>query len=654
MNHKKKIGSPQFGAARTTNRRQFGKRVAAGLMVAAHGPSFSQEAPAGSEDLEVDYIVVGAGAGGGPVAARLAKAGYTVALLEAGIDPMGSEATQIDPNAPLFYQVPAFLAAADEYHQMSWDFYVKHYSDEARQQKDSKHVQGKGILYPRGSCLGGSSAHNSMIFMYPHDKDWDDIARTTGDPSWSSRNMRKYFTRIENCSYCQPGAPGRGSSGYITSTMADEQAETLAPQLRDIATAGAARPFSALWGNAMRDANHPLVALGDEGAFRTPMHATKRVRISLREHLVQTQQSHPDRLFIITGALASKIILDGRKATGVEYLSGGPGLYEAHKKYDPALVPAKARVMARKEVIISAGVFNTPQLLKLSGLGPASELHALQIPVVADLPGIGANLQDRYEIGVSVELKNGVDLYTRCQPFQAGDPCMAAYESGQWNGAVGTFYGPYAHNAVYGYRSSRSRITLPVPDIFHLGFAIPFHGFYPGFSNFPLGRHWTWLVIKARTRNNAGTVTLRSVDPRQMPEINFRHFDEGADKAGVDLDALVQGVKQARRFLALPQASRHIARELTPSAAYKTDDQLREYIKNEAWGHHASCTAKMGARADPMAVVDSRFRVYGVQGLRVVDACVFPRTPGFFPVAAVMMIGEKAAEAILEDATAQR
>jgi choline dehydrogenase len=149
-------------------------------------------------------------------------------------------------------------------------------------------------------------------------------------------------------------------------------------------------------------------------------------------------------------------------------------------------------------------------------------------------------------------------------------------------------------------------------------------------------------------------VKLRSTNPRQMPEINFHYFQEGSDSSGDDLRAVVEGVKLARGFNREPSASQHIASETFPGPGYQTDDELKGYIRDQAWGHHASCTAKIGSRHDRMAVLDSRFRVRGVESLRVVDACAFPRVPGFFPVAAIFMIGEKAGDVILEDAEDDR
>jgi choline dehydrogenase len=634
------------------SRRQFTRGLLAASLAAAVKP-FSPSWGASDSSILFDYIVVGSGAGGGPVAARLANEGYKVALLEAGLDALGPEANGIDPSTGIIYQVPAFAGIAFEDPLLSWAFFVKHYGDPVQQARDSKFVPGKGIVYPRGSTLGGSTAHDLMIWVYPHDDDWEAIAETTGDPSWRPHHMREIFERVERCDYCQQ-EEGHGFNGYMPASLFDRQIFDLYPVLRDMAEAGATLPSSFYKGNTNLDINNPLVARGDFGAFNAPMNVATQVRISLREHLVATQQAHPDRLFFITGALASKILMDGKRVFGVEFLQG-VNLYEADTLYNPSFVPSTHRIYARREVILSAGVFNTPQLLKLSGIGPASELTPLGINVVADLPGVGRNLQDRYEITVNVQLNEGIELYTRCTPGSPTDPCIVAWQTGQWQPLPGQkvnfpFYGPYANNINYAFRIAKSNPARKLPDLFIAGQATPFDGFFPGVSKLPFGHTWTWLVLKAHTNNTAGTVTLRSTDPRRMPEINFHYFQEGNDASGDDLKAVVHGLKLARSYVNEPQAAKHVAAELHPGNQIQTDQDLSNYIRDQAWGHHASCTAKIGADNDPMAVLDSSFRVRGVKRLRVVDASALPHIPGFFPVASIIIIGEKAGDVILEHA----
>ncbi|MBI4420259.1 MAG: hypothetical protein HY560_05490, partial [Gemmatimonadetes bacterium] len=209
--------------------------------------------------------------------------------------------------------------------------------------------------------------------------------------------------------------------------------------------------------------------------------------------------------------------------------------------------------------------------------------------------------------------------------------------------------GPYAANGAVFSVVKRSSRAQQDPDLFIFSGVGDFRGYRPGYSKdlFRTNNHFTWCVLKAHTRNRGGRVSLRSADPFDAPLIDFHYFHEGTDSAGEDLEAVCDGVEFAR-VLGSHLGDR--AAEECPGPAVATRDQLREWVKNEAWGHHASCSCPIGPDSDPMAVLDSRFRVRGTQGLRVVDASVFPRIPGYFIVTAIYMISEKATVAILEDA----
>jgi choline dehydrogenase len=211
--------------------------------------------------------------------------------------------------------------------------------------------------------------------------------------------------------------------------------------------------------------------------------------------------------------------------------------------------------------------------------------------------------------------------------------------------------GVYASNGGALVVIKKSRLTRSVPDLFCLGLLAQFKGYFPGYSNLiPRDHNYlSWVVLKAHTINNAGTVTLRSADPRDTPEINFRYFEEGNDTNAEDLTSVVEGVKFVRAMTAELKRRKLIVEEELPGDAVQTDDELREFVRNNAWGHHASCTCPIGPK-ETGGVLGSDFRVHGTQGLRVVDASVFPRIPGFFIVSAIYMIGEKAADAILADA----
>ena len=197
-------------------------------------------------------------------------------------------------------------------------------------------------------------------------------------------------------------------------------------------------------------------------------------------------------------------------------------------------------------------------------------------------------------------------------------------------------------------RSARER---PLPDLFCVAYLGRFQGYFPNYSHlFAKNLNYlTWAVLKAHTNNRAGQVTLRSADPLDMPQVDFHYFEEGTPDHDQDLDSVVEGIQFVRR-LAKPLIHQGlIAEEELPGEQVVTLEQLREFVRSHAWGHHASCSCAIGPR-DQGGVLDSEFRVYGTEGLRVVDASVFPRIPGFFIVSAVYMVGEKAADVILGDA----
>jgi choline dehydrogenase-like flavoprotein len=194
----------------------------------------------------------------------------------------------------------------------------------------------------------------------------------------------------------------------------------------------------------------------------------------------------------------------------------------------------------------------------------------------------------------------------------------------------------------------RSSPRRRLPDLFCFAMLGQFRGYFPNYSaSFPKSLNYlSWAVLKAHTRNRAGEVTLRSADPRDMPDVNFHYFEEGSTGADEDLDAVVDGVQFVREMAAGLKRHGLLAEEELPGEHVQTEDELRNFIRNHAWGHHASCTCPIGPR-ERDGVLTGDFRVHGTEGLRVADASVFPRIPGFFIVSSVYMIGEKAADAIL-------
>ena len=210
--------------------------------------------------------------------------------------------------------------------------------------------------------------------------------------------------------------------------------------------------------------------------------------------------------------------------------------------------------------------------------------------------------------------------------------------------------GMYVSNGAALAVSLRSQSHLRVPDLFCMGLLAKFEGYFPGYSRVIAQHHdyLTWAILKAHTNNRAGEVTLRSADPRDTPLVNFHYFEEGSDTMGEDLKAVVTALRFVRRTTQEPRERGLIAREELPGESVQTDEQFADYVRDNAWGHHASCSCAIGPR-EANGVLDSRLRVHGVERLRVVDASVFPRIPGFFIVGAVYMVAEKAADMILED-----
>jgi choline dehydrogenase-like flavoprotein len=317
----------------------------------------------------------------------------------------------------------------------------------------------------------------------------------------------------------------------------------------------------------------------------------------------------------------------------VEYLKG-ERLYQAHAH--PSTAPGERRTArATREVILAGGAFNTPQLLMLSGIGPRDELVKHGIAVRVDLPGVGRNLQDRYEMGVVNRMKKDWQALEGAS-FTSADSQYAMWKKGE---------GVYITNGAVLAVIKKSAPARPLPDLFCFALVGKFRGYEPDYSKSIIDHHnyLTWAVLKAHTQNTGGFVALRSSDPRDTPEINFRYFEEGTNDWKQDVDSVVDGIEFVR---AINGQVRHLfEEEESPSAGERRD--LEQFVRDNAWGHHASCTCKIGRADDRLAVLDGNFRVYGTEGLRVVDASVFPRIPGFFIVTSVYMVGEKAADVIL-------
>ncbi len=670
-----------------------------------------------SETAKYDYIVVGSGAGGGPLAARLAERGFRVLVLEAG----GNQAAPPRGPAHEVTQVPVLHGAASEHPALSWQFFVDHYDTpptgpDPKRVQDPNHRGFNKIFYPRAAALGGCTVHNAMITIAGPDSDWDDLADFLNDDSWRGSRMRAYFRRLEfnhysllptklpttwwgkawdNVKWLLGFDPdhARGEHGFegwlhtsytdLAPGFRDKQLlKMLKAALRQAKLTGLERAGTLasrfLTGRAWQslDPNHartqaespeglaliPLAVCGR----RTTIHQSsdkpdvqRGRRSGPRERLLDVQQKHPDRLHIWTDCLVTKVLFDTSdppRAIGVEYLQG-QHLYRAH--HEPSeleVAPQQVHVGEQGEVILCGGTFNTPQLLMLSGIGDKEQLKKFKLPLRVDSPGVGQNLQDRYEVTVISEMKQDFALLKDATSRLPASPDAPDPHLRQWR-ETGT--GIYAGNGAVLSIFKRSRPDLAKPDLYIFGVVAPFKGYELGYSNVGDQHNmFTWTILKSHTNNHDGQVRLQSADPRDVPAINFHYFNETSlpnrGDEDPDLAAIVEGVKFVRGIA--EHAKAVVKGEYHPKQTENVSDndvQVRNWIRRVAWGHHACGTCRMGPDGDPQAVLDQRFRVRGVAGLRVVDASIFPTIPGYFIVTNIYMASEKAAEVIVADREAQ-
>ncbi|KAF2735964.1 choline dehydrogenase [Polyplosphaeria fusca] len=584
---------------------------------------------------EYDYIVVGSGPGGGPLAANLARANYSVLLIEAGDQSTQGASGQYPP-------------------QITWDFFVKHYSDEKKNLMNNhvvwKTTQGRywvgkgsdtppsgskylGIYYPRGSSVGGSSMINAMCTWLPSNSDWDYIANITGDASWSSSKMRDYFVRIEKNNYLPKGTAGHGFDGYFQ-TMLNKPTSMGQPVLGIVQAIAQNFSKSTVQSDLLAMMGGDANFLDPQRDFTTgiwglPMHQRANgQRYSSRDYIVETiNQKYP--LTLSTNSLATRVLFSNGtscggqpRATGIEYLSG-KSLYKADARYTESNKGTLKTATARKEVIISGGAFNTPQILMLSGIGPKDQLTQFKIPVLVDSPGVGSNMQDNQEMPIIGKITSA--------------------QSGGFVQPILMMKTPFSPDG------ERDMFVMQGP-----GFA--FRGFWPSNqTNAALPQDGPGVygisMVKAHPQNRAGYVKLVSADPQDAPEINFMLYEQGKD---VDMGAMKSTIAWARKIYANAKGATVQAVEppcpAGPDAQGGCGSADEEWITGQTFGHHPTSTAAIGKEGDRMAVLDSRYRVRGVRGLRVVDASVFPRIPGVFPVVSTFMISEKASDVLKEDA----
>ncbi|KAI2472926.1 choline dehydrogenase [Annulohypoxylon bovei var. microspora] len=674
-----------------------------------NGPQLPADPP---KNKTYEYIIVGSGAGGSPLAARLALAGHSVLLVEAGGD----------YGAIREVEVPSLYIGASERNELNWGYFVRHYTNETQTKRDRKLTyltpddefysgvtppEGSKMLgnyYPRVGGLGGCTQHLALLAVLPANNDWDYIKNLTGDQNWDAQNMRGYFKMLENNQYLsakEDVTKAHGFSGWLSTTI--EPMGLFTPDIKmDSIFLSAASAMGLQTGGLLKSiqqavgsAAAKLLAydINNNSPDRDSTDTLSRIPLSInspdwkrsspRDLVYQiatatnADGSKKYALDVALHTLATKVVFDTTgskpKATGIEYLYG-ESLYRADPRSNSTGdTGTPGSVAASREVIVAGGTFNTPQLLKLSGVGPASELSAHKILVVKDLPGVGGNLQDRYEVGVSAAAPQNFTLFSNCTFIStADDPCYAAWAQrtrarapvdGNGSAPAVLARGPYATNGLAAGLWARSSVAGPDHDLWIGGVPGLFQGYFPGMSRTVITpaskNYFSWLVLKAHSRNAAGSVNLTSADARDTPSITFRSFGEGGAGAEVDgemdLRAAVEGLKWGIRVFdgvrAFGEGEGAGALErVWPPPSVRSDAQVEQWVRDEAWGHHASCTCPIGADDDPMAVLDGQLRVRGVSGLRVVDASAFPKIPGTFPALAIYMLAYKVAEDILADA----
>ncbi|KAH7014386.1 uncharacterized protein B0I36DRAFT_299277 [Microdochium trichocladiopsis] len=633
-----------------------------------------------------DYIVVGSGPGGGVVASNLALAGHSVMLIEAGSD----------DSANLGTVLPALQYPADP--ALKWSFFVQHHTDPEVEKKNrllvwtlpsgdywvgsaDKAPQGaelNGIWYPRGASLGGSALVNAMASVLPNDADWSEIAAITGDRTWGPKHMRDIFVRVERNRYLRgnESRAGHGFDGFMDIGSGDSDFYKTQPGrlalLGQLASdlAGEKLSEEQVLAQLERDGNY-LGASRDTavGSFGLPNHNNNAGRRWSPRDLVLETVGAGHRLKLQLESLATKILFDhtaaAPRAVGVEFLEG-KGVYKGTWQYAKRPPPQGVlkRAYARKEVIVSGGAFNTPQLLQLSGVGDAKHLKSLGIKVVADLPGVGRNLRDNQELPVAglspqnITTIGGDPAWATCTRGAPGDPCLEAWKNGQ---------GPYAApsgnsecaflKTDHSPNGKRDVITFGPPGVFR--------GFFPPTNQTDLGiftdrPNTLWRSLAHMSvQSNAGYVKIKSRDPTDTPEINIAQYESPAG-GDVDLGAMMDAVAWVRRNMAaLAPPFGPVGTIIEPPCPSGWDratgycsqpEEDRQWIYEQTFGHHVVGTCKIGPAGDRLAVLDSKFRVRGVRGLRVVDASVFPISPGGFPVLPTVMIAQKASQDILADA----
>jgi choline dehydrogenase len=525
---------------------------------------------------EYDFIVIGAGSAGCVVSARLSEAGHSVLLLEAG-----GKATNPWIHIPLGY---AKLYANPA---VNWCY----------QSEPEPHLNARSLFQPRGKVLGGTGSINGMIYVRGQPEDFD-TWEAAGCTDWGYDGVMPYFKK---CEHQQRGASEYHATGGPVCVS-------------DL-------PSTYELGDAFHDASNKLGSPYNNDFNGETQFGTGYVQVTTREgRRWSTADGYLGSAIganvkVVINVLVESIQLEGNKATGVNYADK-----QGNKHY----------VRAKKEVIVSAGTFNSPQLLELSGIGDAAMLKQKDIAAVHNLPGVGNNLQDHFGIGLEFKCNKPVTVNDLSNNLFKGAIAMLRY--------VLFKTGPMASNGNYSNTFITTSEDIKRPDMM-----ITFMGWCTGEDLKPRPYSGFTILAEHIRPESRGSVHVRSDDPKESPAIQFNFLASEADKK-----AALAGLKHSRKISQTAPMSDYIIEEVSPGLANDSDETLLEYCRNNGLSLlHAVGTCKMGI--GDMAVVDPRLRVIGIDGLRVVDASIMPTIVSANTNAASIMIGEKGAQMIIDD-----